>query len=352
MKEFDVVIIGGGVLGTSAFYHLAKAGIVTCLVEQNTIGSGITSYSGGISRMFHLDQNQRSKAAFSLDYYRHFDSKVGVPVKFTEQGFMYFPAKRNIEASKMTVSDNDYGFTLKWLEPANLLAKFPFIESEGLNGAIWEPHAGYLDPVDVSKAWALGGQRHGGTILSGCRVSKPLYRTDSSIGLKTNLCDIQAKKIIISAGITSSKLLAMFGVEIPLYNKTIQVDLYQAQEVSPQMPCFIDAEYNLNGRGGEHYILLGTTCPDGSDYEEASAEHQAYLQRAALKRFKWSHNCSLVGSFCSLDTYSDRENGYAGYVDSKHQILLLSGFNGTAFKFAPYMGQHIQQLILEDSGVR
>lgn len=352
MKQFDVIIIGGGVLGASAFYHLVEAGMSCCLIEKNTIGSGITSYSGGIARVFHLDETQRQQAAYSLDYFQHFEQRTGEPLAFVEQGFLYFPATENISASQKAVGDHGYGFTSSWLTPEQAVEQFPFIATEQLKGAVWEPKAGYLDPIATTQAWVNAGQRLGGTVLPGCRVMEPLYKGSELVGVKTNLGDIHGQRIIIAAGAASPDLLKMLAINLPIYNKTIQVDLYQAGEVNSKMPCFIDAEFNLNGRGGEHYILQGMTCPDGSEHEEALPSHQAVSQSTAKKRFNWSNSSEVTGCYCSLDTFSDRESGYADYVDEQKQVLLLSGFNGTAFKFAPYLGQHIQQLILGDSGDR
>jgi glycine/D-amino acid oxidase-like deaminating enzyme len=352
MKQFDVIIVGGGVLGASVFYHLIEARISCCLIEQNTIGSGITSFSGGIARVFHLDEKQRQKAAYSLNYFQHFEKHTGISVNFVEQGFLYFPAPETTTECKNAIGEYDYGFTTSWLTAEQVVAQFPFIANQGLRGAVWEPKAGYLDPVATTQAWVTAGQRLGGSVLPGCRVMEPLYKDSRLAGVKTNLGDIYGQRIVIAAGAASINLLNMLAIDLPIYTKTIQVDLYQAGGVNTQMPCFIDAEFNLNGRGGEHYLLQGMTCPDGSKHEDALSSHQALSQSTAKKRFNWSNTSEVTGCYCSLDTFSDRESGYADFVDEQKQVLLLSGFNGTAFKFAPYLGQHIQQLLSGDSGER
>lgn len=346
------MIIGAGVLGASTFYQLARAGVSVCLVEKHTPGSGITAYSGGVVRAFHLNREQRQRALYSLAYYRQFSAHVEQEVRFSATGYLYFPSSDEIEQCKTIVSEQDcISEGTCWLNAKALLQRFPFLQAQALQGAVWEPQGGYMDAVGVTQAWIDAGRRFGGDVFQGTNVSSGIFSGNRMTGIATNLGEIHAEQFVIAAGLSSRELLGKFRCSAELHHKTIQVDLYQPQCAEVRMPCYTDAQFDLNGRGGDTGILLGRSCKPFDTHFYADIAQQSDAQTAAQQRYTWPASSVVKGSFCSPDTYSDKALGYADYMDPEQQIVLVSGFNGTAFKFAPFIGEHIKHLITNDSGV-
>ena len=350
VSRYDIAIIGGGVLGASTFFHLAKARQSVCLIEQHRVGAGISAYSGGVVRAFHFNSEQRHRALYSMAYYQDFESRVGKRVSYTKSGHLYFPAYSAAQKCQVIALSNDVSPGTCWMDVSELVERFPFVQPKTLAGGVWEPEGGYIDPVAVTEAWTESAVGLGGALYSGVKVTEAIIERDKIVGVKTNLGVIRAHKYVVAAGISSKELINKFNCDAPLYNKTIQVDMYKQAQFAEPIPCFTDAEYDINGRGGASGVLLGQSCEHTAKHRFADQAHQSRAQKTAQNRFTWPDTSEICGSYCSLDSFSDRELGYVEYLDPQQQVLLLAGFNGTAFKFAPFIAERTRELITEELG--
>jgi glycine/D-amino acid oxidase-like deaminating enzyme len=349
--EFDVLVIGGGVIGASIFYHLALQEYAVGLLDKNCIASGCTAQSGGIIRCFHLDSSLSDKAVFGWNYYRNFEKKTGEKCLFNECEFVYFPKKENHNFTLLETKRLSKYILVEWLNACTLKNRFNNLLVTLQHGAVYESQAGYMDPIAVTWAWVRAAQRHGGITHEQTTVQNISFSKNGIYKVNTTSKDFFAKRIVIAAGPHTPSLLDKLGYQHDVYTQIIQVDLRRPTAFPSNQPAYIDDCFELNGRpdpnSGGIYIGYPTNLRVNSfaDHLVLDPQHSEKIWDQGAKRFTWVDGSSLIGSLRSADCYTADGNGRVMALDDTQTIFVASGFSGGGFKMAPWIGNEIANLI-------
>ncbi|MGW2492854.1 NAD(P)/FAD-dependent oxidoreductase [Streptomyces sp. NPDC001606] len=346
---WDVVVVGGGVVGAAVFHELADRGARVLLVERDRCGLGTTAWSGGIVRCYHDDPVLVERALTGWRHFRDFAARTGIDVPFTESGFLYVPHPDRHAYARDLVRRGT-GAPMEWLTPEQAERRFGHLLSAPVAGAVWEPEAGYLDPLDVTRAYLRAGSAKGGRVMEGVEVTGVLRRDGRTHGLRTGAGDLTAGTVVLATGADTPRLLDAWGVPHDLWAQAIQVELRRPAAPVTGHPAYMDDVHDVNGRPDPDTagMLLGhptgQRVPARSGGGPADPAQSARAVAAGSARFRWAAGSEPLGALRAAECYAPDPRARVGRLPDDPGLLLATGFSGGGFKMAPWAAEETARL--------
>jgi dimethylglycine dehydrogenase len=214
-----VVVIGGGVVGVSTLYHLARKGWTdVALVERKELTSGSTWHAAGLLPLFNMSYSVGQLHKYSVRFYHELREETGQDVGFK--------VVSNIRLAKTQDRMDEYqyyagvartiGVDVKFLTPGQVQEIWPLCRTEGLIGAIQHPEDGYIQPADLTQALAKGARERGAEIYRNTAVVAIEQQRGGEWLVKTDKGDIVCEHVVSASGNFARKTGAMVGLDIPV----------------------------------------------------------------------------------------------------------------------------------------
>jgi len=197
-----VVIIGGGVVGTSTLYHLAKEGWTDCvLLEKNELTAGSTWHAAGNCPSFSTSWAVMNMQRYSLGLYAGLAEEVDYPMNYHVTGSIRLAHSRNrmMEFERARGMGRYQGLDLEMMSLSDIKEAYPFIKTHDLEGALWDPDDGDIDPAQLTQALAKGARQMGARIERFCPATGVSRSGDEWI-VHTDKGDIRCEKVVNAAG--------------------------------------------------------------------------------------------------------------------------------------------------------
>ncbi|MEO0749723.1 MAG: FAD-dependent oxidoreductase, partial [Pseudomonadota bacterium] len=178
-----VVIIGGGAVGTSSLYHLAKAGWTDCvLLEKNELTAGSTWHAAGNCPTFSTSWSIMNMQRYSTELYSRLGDEVDYPMNYHQTGSIRIAhSNERMQEFERACSMGRYqGIDMAIMTPEEARAKYPFLETHDMAGALWDPTDGDIDPAQLTQAFAKGAREMGAQIIRFCPVTGVTQKPDGS----------------------------------------------------------------------------------------------------------------------------------------------------------------------------
>lgn len=353
----DIVVIGGGVIGTSIAFHLArmKAGQVV-LLERKHLAAGSTGTSSGLVRMHYDNALEAEIALKSFEVFGNFDDHIGGDCGFVKTGFLRTVKPHNLERLKANVAMLQGIGVNTWLVTGDEIREMaPYLQAEDIPCAAYEPDSGYADAHLTTMGFANAARRHGARIFQGVEVTDIDLNGGRVRAVRTNEGRIAAPVVVNAAGPWGGLVAAMAGVQL---ETTIMHHQVAVVEAPPDVPW---PHLTIIDRLHQTYIR-----PETGRLTLVGASHDNYaLTSDQLDRYSESltyetmyrvleHLCARMPA---METGAVRK-GHAGiYLNSADKHALLGpapgvegfycavGCSGHGFKEAPVVGQAMAELI-------
>lgn len=298
MKEHaQVVIIGGGVVGTSALYHLAKMGQTDCvLLEMDELTSGSTWHAAGNIPTFSGNRNIIKMQHYSTKLYAELCSDESYPFNYHQTGSIRLAqSKDRMEEFKhVSAMAMAMGIDYEIIDTAEMKKRHPFLEDHDLVGALWDPYDGDIDPSQLTQALASHARSMGAEINRFTHVTAIARTASGEWELTTNKGTIVAEKVINAGGYRGAEVTAMAGKFLPIVSMEHQ---YLVMESVPELeqydglvPLVRDPDDSYYLRQEKTGLILGPYewkatphWPDGKLPEKFAYE----LYPDDLERLEW-----------------------------------------------------------------
>ena len=257
----DVVVIGGGVMGCSILFNLARRGITnTVLLEKDILNGGSTGRSQSICRMHYSNPVTAIMAWESLGVFAHFEDVVGGPSGFTETGYLVVVKEEDRPGLEHNVAmQHGLGIDTMVVTAADLHDIAPMISVTEDEAMGWEPQSGYADPYLVTSSYAnaaraLGAEINLGLLSTGIEVVGGRVRA-----VNTPQGRIETSAVVMAAGPWSKAELGRVGVDVPLVTVRHQVaSLARPVDRLPLHPAVGDIAQSFSFRpDGDRMTLMG-----------------------------------------------------------------------------------------------
>ena len=231
-----VVIIGGGAVGVSALYHLAQAGWSDCvLLEKNELTAGSTWHAAGNVPTFSTSWSVMNMQRYSTELYRDLGAKVDYPMNYHVTGSIRLAhsAERMQEFQRAKGMGRYQGIDLDILGLDEIKARYPFIETHDLHGALYDPNDGDIDPAQLTQALAKGARDMGATILRFCPATG-VRRENGEWVVQTDQGEIRCEYVVNAAGYYAQRVGEWFkpygGRTVPMMVMSHQYLLFEEVE--------------------------------------------------------------------------------------------------------------------------
>lgn len=271
MAEFPttarVVIIGGGAVGVSALYHLAKAGWTDCvLLEKNELTSGSTWHAAGNVPTFSSSWSLMNMQRYSTELYRGLAAEVDYPMNYHVTGSLRLAHSRERmqEFQRAKGMGRYQGMDIEVVGVDDIKGRYPFIETHDLAGALYDPNDGDIDPAQLTQALAKGARDMGARIIRFCPVSG-VRRENGEWVIATAQGDIRCEYVVNAAGYRAQEVGRMFGREVPMMVMSHQYILFEeipelaawSKENGGKLPLLRDVDTSYYLRQEKNGMNLG-----------------------------------------------------------------------------------------------
>ncbi len=262
-----VVIIGGGAVGVSALYHLARAGWTDCvLLEKNELTSGSTWHAAGNVPTFSSSWSLMNMQRYSTELYRGLAAAVDYPMNYHVTGSIRLAhtKERMREFQRAKGMGRYQGMAIDVIGADEIKARYPFIETHDLLGALYDPNDGDIDPAQLTQALAKGARDMGAKIVRFCPVTEA-RRDNGEWVLTTPKGDIRCEYVVNAAGYRAAEVGRMFGRDIPMMVMSHQYILFDeipelaawTREAGRKLPLLRDVDTSYYLRQEKHGMNLG-----------------------------------------------------------------------------------------------
>jgi len=256
-----VVIIGGGVGGTSIAYHLAERGWTdVLLLERAQLTSGSTFHSAGLVGQLRSTMPLTRLMMQSVALYRRLTAETGVDIGWREVGSLRLASSeaRMEELQRQAGWGKSFGLPIELIDAAEAGRRFPIMTLDGVRGAAFVRSDGYLDPSGLAMALAEGARRRGARIVEGIRVNAIRVEAGEVRGVETSAGPVEAELVVNAGGIYAPEIGRLAGVTVPVIPMAHQYVLARIGAELPQgLPTMRDPDLLVYFRRDAGGLVMG-----------------------------------------------------------------------------------------------
>lgn len=216
----QVVVIGGGIIGCSIAYHLAKRGISdVVLLERKKLTCGSTWHAAGLVSMLWPTPYLTSLAKYSHELYAALEEETGQATGYRRIGSLSLARtpERLEELRRTSSMASVFGVESEMIDNERLAELYPGINVDGILGTLYIEKDGQASPVDTTMAMAKGARMYGAQVIQEVKVEDILVEDGRAVGVKTGQGSIVADNVVLAGGLWSRDIAAKIGVDLPLY---------------------------------------------------------------------------------------------------------------------------------------
>jgi heterotetrameric sarcosine oxidase gamma subunit len=359
-----VVIIGGGVIGTSVAYHLTKLGWTdVLLVEQGRLSSGTTWHAAGLVGQLRASESGTRLVQYSTDLYSELEAEVGLSTGYKRCGGVTVARTpdRMTQLRRTAASADAYGLECALLTPDEARERYPVMQVDDLVGAIWLPGDATANPTDLTQALAKGARQRGARVMEKTRVLDVLVDRGGVTGVRTDAGDVEAEVVVNCAGQWAKQVGTMAGVTVPLHSaEHFYVVTEPFAGVRPDLPILRDPDgytYFKEEVGG---LVVGGfepeakpwVAPDQIPYPfefqllDEDWEHFSVLMESAIHRIPFLQETGVRKFYNGPESFTPDNQFLLGPAPRVRNFFVGAGFNSVGIATAGGAGRALAEWIV------
>jgi len=347
-KAFEVLVIGGGVIGSSIAYHLARQGRRVLVVERSEVAiapAASWASAGGVRRQGRHPAEAKL-AIEAIERWRTLEEELAADLHYRRGGNLLL-AESDAEAEQLAAfvqRQQEYGFAdVRLLNRQEALALAAGLNEQVVAGS-YSSGDGQADPQRTTRAFAAAAERHGASYWNRTAVLSLLVRGGKVIGVQSERGEVQAQHIVLAAGAWSDELAA--GLRLPIRTRALQMILSTPAQPGMLRPVLsaLHRSLSLKQLPGGSFLLGGGWLGD------PTPDRGSYTLRPASVEGNWTTACQLLPAlgqqhiahaWCGLEAQSIDDIPFIGSVPGLDGLTIAAGFSGHGFAIAPAVGRAV-----------
>ena len=350
-QEAEVVVVGGGAIGTSIAFHLAEAGVDTCLLERDALSSGSTSRAAGGIRTQFSDPLNIAISLRSVEAFARFGERPGGEIDFEQVGYLFLLDRvEDVELFERNVAvQNELGVPSRMIDLEEAAGLSPLAGLEGVLAATFCHLDGHASPEAVSQGYAAGAREHGATVVTGCAARSIEVDGGAVRGVVTDEGRIETGTVVCAAGVWSPVLVRTAGFDLPvepIWREVVTTG--PVEELPERMPLTVDFTtgfyFHREGPG----LLIGLADrnqPPGFDVP-TDPDWLEHVSEIAARRAPAFLDLGVAHGWKGYYEVTPDYNGLVGEAPGLDRLLYATGFSGHGFMQAPAVGEIVRDLVL------
>lgn len=351
----DVVVVGGGVMGTSIAFHLAEDGADVVLLERDTLGSGSSGKPIGGVRAQFSDPLNVALGARSLQAYQDFGARPGADIGLQQVGYLFLlPTPADVELFRASVTmQNALGVPSRIIDMAEACTLNPYVDRDRYVAAAYSPEDGWAYPGAVVAGYARAARELGAELVTGTAVRGIHVDGGRITAVATGAGNVATSTVVCCAGAWSQQVGAMAGVHLPVEPLRRQIGFtgpFRRPPGTARMPFTIDfaSTFYVHDAGTEvdADLLLGIAEKDqpvgfDRDYDAAWLPR---LRDAASRCTPALADVPVTRGWAGLYEMTPDHDALIGEAAGVDRFLYATGFSGHGFLQAPAVGEVVRDL--------
>lgn len=359
-----VVIIGGGVIGTSVAYHLAELGWADVVVaEQGQLSSGTTWHAAGLVGQLRNSESGTRLVQYSTELYARLEAETGLGTGFKRCGGVTVARTRDrmTQLERTAATAEAFDLECELIGPQRAGELYPIMQTEDLVGAIWLPGDGTVNPTDLTGSLAKGARNRGAKIVERTRVTGIMTAGGAVTGVRTEHGNIEAEIVVNCAGQWAKAVGALAGVNVPLHSaEHFFVVTEQIDGVRRDFPILRDPDgytYFKEEIGG---LVVGGfepqakpwVAPDSLPYPfefqllDEDWDHFAILMENALERIPALHHTGIKKFYNGPESFTPDNQFILGESPEVRNLFVGAGFNSVGIASAGGAGRALAEWVV------
>ncbi|MEO3413531.1 FAD-dependent oxidoreductase [Roseovarius sp. CAU 1744] len=369
-SQARVVIIGGGVVGCSVAYHLAKLGWKdVVLLERKQLTSGTTWHAAGLIGQLRATSNMTKLARYSAELYQGLEAETGVATGLRQGGSVSVALtdERREELFRQAAMARAFGVPVEELSPNEIRKKYEHINLDGVTGGVWLPTDGQADPANIALALAKGARQNGALVKERVKVTGIARNGRRVTGVDWISDDGQAQghitceMIVNCAGMWGHEVGRMAGVNVPLHACEHFYIVTEAISGLGQMPVLRVPDECAYYKEDAGKILLGAFepnskpwgmngIPDSFEFDQLPEDfdHFEPILEAACNRVPLLAEAGIHTFFNGPESFTPDDAYHLGLAPEMDNVWVAAGFNSIGIQSAGGAGHALSQWM--DSG--
>jgi sarcosine oxidase subunit beta len=361
-ERADVVVIGGGLFGTSIAYQLCRRGAGrVLLLERDALGSGDSGRTFGMVRRHYSNAVTALLALRGSHTIMHWGEEVGVGDSgYVETGYLLPVPEALVEAARDNVARlAALGLETSFVDPGEIAGIEPLLALDGIAGAAYEPDGGFADANEMMLGWFAAGYEHGLEARFRCAATALIVEGGRVRGVRTPEGDIACDRVVLATGAWARELLRPVGVDVPIALKRVQVAVLRqpAGAPRPNVVCS-DAVTNVVVRPDRGALFCAVTyfgdepldAADDCDHDASPGYEQA-IRRALRERYPALAGAAWQRGWAGAYDYSPDWNPIVGEAPGIEGLHLALAWSGHGFKLSPAVGEVVAAEVVGDEPV-
>ena len=358
-----VVIIGGGIIGCSTAYHLARLGWrEVVLLERAKLTSGSTFHAAGLVGQLRSNANITQMLRNSVELYRTLEAETGQATGWKQNGGLRLAcnAERMVELKRQATTARSFGLEMQLLSPGEARDLWPLMEVSDLVGAAYLPTDGQANPSDITLSLAKGARQGGVTILEDCAVTG-IARADGRVkAVETSLGRIEADLVVNCAGQWAREVGALAGVNVPLVSVQHQYLVTEAIDgVARDLPTLRDPDRLIYFKEEVGGLVMGgyepnpipwavEGLPEGFNFSllDPDWDHFEPLLNEAMQRVPALENAGVKELINGPESFTPDGNFILGEAPELRGFFVGAGFNAFGIASGGGAGQALAEWIV------
>jgi sarcosine oxidase, subunit beta len=354
----DLVVIGAGIAGASTAYFAARAGLRVVVVDRGIPAGGASGRTAGYIRCHYANPPEAHFAVESWRIHRRWSQEVGGENGYRRNGFLFIVPPMLVPTLEKNVSPLCAGgVPTEILDAAGVKRLLPFIETDGIGAAAWEPDSGHADPSDCVASLLAGVRQRSGRVLTDTAPAHVVTESGRIAGVRLGADRIEARSVVLAAGAGTRELAAQVGVDLSVFPMPIGAGLLHGLPGLDRVPCTIDhaAEQWYRGEIGDT-LLIGAGYEDSigfrgepfhgkAEFAPPTLDELVSAATRLIPRIPTLERASPGRTWVGLDSRTPDGHALAGPIPGVPGLFVLTGGNGKGFKFGPSMGRALAEVI-------
>lgn len=349
-----VVVVGGGVMGVSLAYHLARRGQhdVLVLEREDLFGQGATGKcAGGLRHQFGSEVNVRL-SQHSIGMLERFGDELGQDIGLRQCGYLFLlTSDEHVAAFQRNVAlQHRLGVNTEWLTAGDVRRRLPLMQTDDVIAGTFYGRDGLADPNSVVSGYVAGARRLGASLLTGVSMTGVRMDGDRVRTVQTSQGEVETDVLVNAAGPFAGEVGRLLGHDLPIWPLRRQMLVTgPLTQVPADLPFVIDFAPGLYFHREGPGLLTGMSNPHETPRfdEQVDQEWERTHLEQAVRRLPLLEEATLAHHWAGLYEMTPDAHPLLGRLDRPKNVYVVAGFSGHGFMHGPIAGKLLAELIVD-----